>query len=462
MAKEETMNQLDMAQFSGRDLRMTSKVSKNGNHWYEFIRVACPICGHTGNCIVNETGTAIICTRCENKHPYGTAWYYSLKYSAKTNQSNAIRMSKHAPDVKQASHANDNQLDKVYRLLLLYYGLTKADFKTLTSQRHLSEETIKHHHYATFTESKRQVVRTESGKIYSIWHLLFKKIGIPLDSWLGVPGFYGVNLPDCKELLPIFNTVEGTLIPFRNASNLITGLQVRVHKIPVYIKVINKQFKSMAYKIHASADGSFTITDRYGEEITTGFGVFHQENTVQLPDGMLTFKMSKGAKYIWVTSVHKLEGCGPSGDLGLPCQVDLDGIYQTLRLEAPANFRQQPKTAWITEGGLKTDVATEQLSQVFTTQELDKFGHMIIGVPGTSTWRPLLKLIADLNITRVTLAYDADFVSNKAVQTQYSKLISALSSRVVVQIAIWNINDGKGIDDCLVNRKRPKIICLNA
>lgn len=55
MAKEETMNQLDMAQFSGRDLRMTSKVSKNGNHWYEFIRVACPICGHTGNCIVNET-----------------------------------------------------------------------------------------------------------------------------------------------------------------------------------------------------------------------------------------------------------------------------------------------------------------------------------------------------------------------------------------------------------------------
>lgn len=350
MTKEEKLNQLDMKQFNSRDLRLTSKVSKNGRHWYEFIRVPCPICGHTGNCIVNERGTGIICTRLENKHPYGSAWYYALEYSDDTNKSNALVMDKRPSDPNQVPIAKAKQLDKVYRLLLLFYRLSKDDFSSLQSKRCLSEETIKHNHYGTFLTSKKQLITTDDGKLYSVWRLLFKKTGLPLDSWKGVPGFYGAKMPGYAEPFPIFETIEGTLIPFRNADNLITGLQVRVHKIPVYIKDVKKQFKSMDYKIYASADGSFEVNDKLGDLITTGTGDFHHENTVQLLDGKLSFKMHKGAKYIWVTSVHKFDGCGPSGELGLPCQIDLDTIYQSIRAEAAAQ-----KDAFANSNGVVTN-----------------------------------------------------------------------------------------------------------
>ncbi len=105
----------------------------------------------------------------------------------------------------------------------------------------------------------------------------------------------------------------------------------------------------------------------------------------------------------------------------------------------------------VTEGALKADLATA-LSGVFT-----------IGLPSVNRWRLARKALAAAGAKTARVAYDADCRKNRQVAQSLECLLSALvDGGLVVELEVWPIEDGKGIDDVLAAGKRPEVIAGEA
>ena len=99
-------------------------------------------------------------------------------------------------------------------------------------------------------------------------------------------------------------------------------------------------------------------------------------------------------------------------------------------------------TVWITEGLLKADVASSML------------GQTMIGVAGVNSYRKaeLVEVLRQLGVEQVVIAFDADYESNQTVKKAINDLAQLLvSHHFRCQMATWDIDEGKGIDDLLAN-----------
>lgn len=129
-----------------------------------------------------------------------------------------------------------------------------------------------------------------------------------------------------------------------------------------------------------------------------------------------------GAKYRWVSSADRNGGTAS----GAPVHV------------AKPN-RCNTNQVWVTEGPLKADVASHKL------------GAMFLGVAGVGNWKEVPDILSHIKPNLVMLAYDADLVTNPAVLKHKDDLEKALRERgFSVANVVWDIADGKGIDDLLL------------
>ncbi len=101
----------------------------------------------------------------------------------------------------------------------------------------------------------------------------------------------------------------------------------------------------------------------------------------------------------------------------------------------------------ITEGELKADITTE-LSGITT-----------ISIPGVGLWERALPVLKAIAAKRVLIALDADHKENSAV----AKALAGLARQCVaggfeVAIEVWDIDDGKGIDDLLAAGHQPTVL----
>jgi hypothetical protein len=127
----------------------------------------------------------------------------------------------------------------------------------------------------------------------------------------------------------------------------------------------------------------------------------------------------EGAKYTYVSSARH-GGPGPGAPVHVPLGVT--GPAEVVR---------------VTEGVLKSDVA-RALSGVPT-----------IGLPGVSTWRPVLPLLRELGARTARLALDADAADKAAVARPLAALAEALAAEgFAVEMERWSA-EHKGIDDAL-------------
>jgi hypothetical protein len=140
-------------------------------------------------------------------------------------------------------------------------------------------------------------------------------------------------------------------------------------------------------------------------------------------------KQVPGKKYVYLSSRRDdYNGPGPGSPIHVP---RFDGDRSTVR---------------VTEGALKADVATA-LS-----------GTLTIGLPGVSAISRAGKVLRYLGASTVRLAFDADARNKPAVAGALKRVAEELRGEgLVVELEVWDLADGKGIDDVLHNVKTPRV-----
>lgn len=134
-----------------------------------------------------------------------------------------------------------------------------------------------------------------------------------------------------------------------------------------------------------------------------------------------------GAKYIWLSSRGRPEGCGARTWVHVAEPVG----------QAPTD------RIWVTEGPLKGDVAAMYL------------GVRFLAVPGAAVWRDVAVIVRELGARQVVLAYDADLRENPVVARAAGDLAADLkANRLKVVPASWPPEIGKGVDDACVTLTR--------
>lgn len=105
---------------------------------------------------------------------------------------------------------------------------------------------------------------------------------------------------------------------------------------------------------------------------------------------------------------------------------------------------KKTKSAWVTEGPLKADAASNFINSC------------IIAPPGVSSWRAAVKVLDELGVREVVQAFDADQDEKPAVKLCVENFEKALGKRRVLR-AVWPKELGKGIDDALLAIKRTSL-----
>ncbi|MFL0584284.1 DUF3854 domain-containing protein [Solibacillus silvestris] len=390
--------------------------------WLEYYREECPICHKTGGCIRNIDGDMVGCIRIESNKVFSKSpmtWLHILTQKQEKVTSTWVQ------GVKKR---DDEQLNFIYRNLIHQrLTLTQFHLEKMKYERGLSEEEINVLGYKSINNETTVMVPK----------------GLKLS---GIPGFYKQN--DKYH----FVRANGILIPYRNEYNEIVGYQVRQDVIKNFATLKNA---SDSCKATVDADNhSVTVVNGDGEIIFKKRMEVGEE--LEVIAGM-TVKLKAQNKYYWISSANKEEGCGP----GAPVHVS----YDWARVEAfETDIRSaiREKNVWITEGAVKGDIAHAHMKNAFTQDELNKIGDTFLSVAGVTSWANLLPVLENIGAEQVTIAFDMDMLANEYVKNAVSQLLAALKEkRYTINYASWSQNDGKGIDDVLLNSKRPKVRRIN-
>lgn len=133
-------------------------------------------------------------------------------------------------------------------------------------------------------------------------------------------------------------------------------------------------------------------------------------------------------RYMWVSSKEKEKGASSGSPLHF---VNVETIKES-------------KVLFLTEGALKADIIGA----------IGKVG--VVASAGVSAVNPekLVESIFDVfpDLERIVVAYDMDWETNENVQSDLIKLLNTLKKeKVEVDVATWDVDFGKGLDDVLVN-----------
>lgn len=174
-------------------------------------------------------------------------------------------------------------------------------------------------------------------------------------------------------------------------------------------------------------------------------------------------KDSGDPKYVWFSSTHNIEientitkarRNGVSS--GAPITIEVPPDYLKV-WERGVNVTNlfQTSTLLVTEGEHKAKISAKT------------FNVFAAGLPGAGNFNELLKLIRKWNIQKLIIAYDMDTLqrsddSKESVKKQAT--LMEIVNRFAIEVAklgvdsviwTWNLNDGKGLDDLVHNRKLP-------
>jgi len=135
-----------------------------------------------------------------------------------------------------------------------------------------------------------------------------------------------------------------------------------------------------------------------------------------------------GGKYMLFSGHKNRGGCS----CGTPAHVVRPAVIKDKRV-------------WITEGPLKSDIASKYL------------GAVVIGAMSAVTWRPVMQAIQIHRSEEVVIAYDSDLETNLEVRRAYNSLKNALKKKgLAVSRALWE--GAKGIDDALNGELEVKVV----
>jgi hypothetical protein len=159
------------------------------------------------------------------------------------------------------------------------------------------------------------------------------------------------------------------------------------------------------------------------------------------------FGLKKGQKYRWLSSVGKKKGA----EAGNPLPVHVALPISILEKAKPGQLVKSKK-AWVTEGPIKADIASEIVREPF------------IGIPGLTAWRQCITTLINMEVEHVILCFDMDIARKELLRDQiilFKEKLFEIPQIKRVDVALWNEEKhGKGIDDMLINSYFPDIRIL--
>ena len=99
---------------------------------------------------------------------------------------------------------------------------------------------------------------------------------------------------------------------------------------------------------------------------------------------------------------------------------------------------RRTKSAWVTEGPLKADVASMFFDACF------------VASPGVSSWRSITPVLKNLNLEGIVQAFDRDQDENPAVKKCVERFQESLQGEMQISRANWPKEYGNGVDDAIV------------
>lgn len=415
--------------------------------WYEFTKIACPVCGKTGACMQHKDGNMVACIRVEsNKFFSKNSSLPSYLHYLNGDQRRQKIDDKQVIEVSEPK-ADEDTLNRVYSELINCLTLSNEHIQHLTSlERGLSLNQVQEREYRSFPDKPWVVVKE-----------IQKRLGI--DDFKGVPGFYEAQGKYGSSYWTISGR-SGILIPFRNSRQQIVGFQYRLDNPPNDVKV-DQRYPGLTAEVIEQPNVVRIYKDNellYEKTLELNKGVFiydrKSEKDLKIKDILGSVTLKKGNRYYWLSSANKPKGTG-SGDPP-PIHVSLPtGIQKR------GENGIQAKSVWLSEGPLKIDIASDKIQEILTESELKKYGNIFLGLPGVNAWQMVLPLLEDMRVEVVNLAFDADVVNNPYVRLNLMKCVKELKIRGYhVNMVIWNAEDGKGIDDLFIGRKKPHMNAL--
>lgn len=427
---------------------------KDGTEWYEFTKTICPICGKTGFCIINHTATIVGCTRVPSKRLLikdNNTYRHDLDANGQVIEFKGQLTSRAANGLeKMPPHI----LDFIFRRMLTDESMRLiAKHKALLYARGMSEETMNVRGYISGAE--KPWVAAESILMDLGARIEKTRIG-------GVPGFYKGKYGWTMK------RANGFLIPFRDEHNVIKGFQIRNDNPPNRVSIKDAHmFPTLQVKLE-QPNHVTVVSKETGEILLKKDMEIDQEEMVQVHNQTALIKLKSGLRYVWLSSSGENLGTGAGGEeQPLPYHISVptpklkknNELYQqSINDKANEHYVNiQENAIWVTEGPLKADLASDHIAQAFKN-EIATVGDTVVAIPGVNNWRMVLPLLKKMGVKRVNLAFDMDAISNKTVFDQLQAFKIALKEELAIEevyIALWKIEYGKGIDDCLANRVRP-------
>lgn len=396
------------------------------NDWLEFYRVKCPICSKSGGCIINRKGDTVACLRTESKVIFSRSpmqWIHRLdkkrEVKADTNFHNSHKKNP------------DSILDTVYSCMLSILELNQEHDNQLKSEsRKLNSEQVAIRQYRSFPQKPWEI----ASRIAEMTHY---------QTFKGFPGFYK------GKYGWTFSKKNGMLIPYRNEYNFVVGFQTRIDNPPNFVEISDDSIDG--FNVNVVHQPNIVECKLNGEIIWRGPLEFKVEERVQVGDKIVNIELKKGNRYFWFSSANLPEGTSA----GSPSPVHVAVPSYKLKDWEPGTSHKT-EAVWITEGALKADIAVDHIVKVYNEDELKEKGDTVLAVPGVNTWSTIMPVLKNMEVKRVNLAFDMDSTTNAQVRFQLKEFVAALKSEgYLINLVIWNTEDGKGIDDCFLNSRYP-------
>lgn len=397
--------------------------------WFEYTRQTCPICGKAGGCIVNEKGDLVACIRTESKTMFSKyssvpSWLHRLNEKVHVEVSNTQTFKTHEKTFEVL-------LDQVYRALVHCCDLTTDHLNHLTgAERLLTSEQIKARQYVSFPKKPWETVKQISS----------------LTRYSQYPGFPGFYKNDFGWSMVGW---DGIMIPYRNVRNEIIGFQIRVDNPKNDVEIEKNRFPALMARVKEQPDLVQILVD--GEIVSERRMKLKEEQTIQHEGQTGSVKLVKGQRYFWFSSASRNEGTGS----GNPTPV-----HVAVPTEELANWEDTRKvdSVWVTEGAFKADIAVDHLSKVYTKEQIAQLGNTFLATAGVNSWRMLMPVLEEMEVKNVNVAFDMDMLTNPTVAEHTKAFITELKEKgYTVTMALWNDEDGKGIDNCFINSKFPRL-----
>lgn len=394
--------------------------------WLECYRVACPICNKSGGCIINRNGDTVACLRVESDVIFSKSplqWIHRL-----TTKKEVKSDTKYHESHKKNP---DSILDSVYSCMVNILELKSEHVDELMgSSRQLTGEQITSRQYRSFPEKPWEVAKTIME--YTRYQ-----------TFKGFPGFYQ------SKYGWTFSKNDGLMIPYRNEHNLIVGFQTRIDNPRNYVEVDNNSVKGFQTKIVQQPN----TVECYMDDNLIWNGQMELKESKRFSfDGQdVTITLKKGNRYFWFSSANKPDGTSA----GSPSPVHVAIPSEKLIHWNPGSL-YKTDVVWVTEGALKADIAADHITKVYDEEELKEKGDTVLAVPGVNTWSTVMPVLKNMEVKTVNLAFDMDSTTNEQVRFQLKEFIEALKKDgYKINMVLWNKEDGKGIDDCFINRRYP-------